>query len=246
MGLYAKGWKYVVGCDEAGRGPLAGPVVSAACYLPPDVMIEGVCDSKAIVTEKEREKVYELITNHPDIKCAFAVLDPEEIDNLNILQAAMKGMADSVDQLVSKKDVKEKDMFVLIDGPYIPRTLVSNNAEAVVKGDSKCACIAAASIIAKVTRDRIMHKYDLMYPQYEWKLNKGYATPRHKDLVKKYGPCEFHRKSFNPVKSMLGWVRPPPANPNLPKHKKLPKIDDDDDNSKKLKNEKTTKNTKKK
>eukprot|EP00494_Astrolonche_serrata_P022246 UN22503 len=211
LGLYSDGWRYVVGCDEAGRGPLAGPVVSAACMLPPDVDIEGVCDSKAILTEELREAVYEKITTHPKIKWAYAVLDREEIDNLNILQAAMKGMADSVDQLVDKGMDLEK-IFVLIDGPYIPRTLSvpKDHAEAVVKGDSKCACIAAASIIAKVTRDRLMHEYHKQYPQYEWNLNKGYATPRHKELVKQYGPCTLHRRSFNPIKTMLGWTRPVP------------------------------------
>jgi len=212
----------VVGCDEAGRGPLAGPVVSACCHVPLGVTIDGICDSKAITCEKRREEIFEALVKHPKVKYATAVLDHNEVDRLNILQAAMKGMADSVIELLESGS---KIDFVLIDGPHKPRTLTSNfveHVEPIVKGDSKVHCIAAASIIAKVTRDRIMADLSKQYPVYEWKQNKGYPTPAHKALIKKHGPCPLHRKSFNPVRTMLGWTRAKPKE-KAAKEKKKPK-----------------------
>lgn len=205
-GLTDKGFKCIVGCDEAGRGPLAGPVVSAAVHMPPDMKIEGVADSKTLLQEKIREEVYERITNDKRVRWATQVHDRHVIDELNILQAAMKGMADSVDKLIAEGLAVD---YVLVDGPHKPRTMTPDvECEPVVKGDSKVHAIAAASIIAKVTRDRIMHEYDKVYPQYNFSQHKGYPTPEHKALVSKHGPCDIHRRSFNPVKTMLGWTRP--------------------------------------
>lgn len=178
--------KRIAGVDEAGRGPLAGPVVAAAVMFENDYIIEGVNDSKKL-SEKKRESLYELIING-SLAYGIGIVDHNQIDKINILQASLKAMKLAVDQLKTKPDL------VLIDGN---KTFYSEiEAEAIVKGDSKSFAIAAASIIAKVTRDRIMYEASRVYPQYLWNKNKGYATREHIEAIQKYGPTNLHRKTF--------------------------------------------------
>ena len=177
---------YVCGTDEAGRGPLAGPVVAAACILPDGVVIEGLDDSKKI-SEKKREKLYTEICNTAISYC-IALSTPEEIDTINILEASLQAMRRAIDGLSVKPD------FVLVDG-NIDRGF-SIPAKAVIGGDAKSQSIAAASILAKVTRDRLCMELDEKYPQYNFKKHKGYPTKAHKLAVYEYGPCPEHRRSF--------------------------------------------------
>ena len=178
--------KLVAGVDEAGRGPLAGPVVAAAVIFPPDTMIEGVNDSKQL-SEKERETLIPDILNK-SISCSVSVISHSKIDEINILQASLLAMSISVSRLKIVPDL------VLVDGnkkfefmrPVLP----------IVKGDSKSFSIAAASIIAKVARDRVMKRLDCKFPQYLWNKNKGYPTKEHIKAVKLYGPSPLHRKTF--------------------------------------------------
>ena len=179
--------------DEAGRGPLAGSVVAAAVILPADVeSLPGVFDSKQL-TEAEREELFEELHALPGIKISVASATAEEIDKLNILRATHLAMRRAVAGL------KEAD-FVLVDGLPVQFTLPSRN---IIKGDAKSASIAAASIIAKVTRDREMLQYDAEYPQYGFARHKGYGTREHLDALKKFGPSPIHRKSFRPVYELL-------------------------------------------
>jgi len=204
MELREAGYRCVVGVDEAGRGPLAGPVVIAAAFVPIEVRIDGITDSKKINEEEEREKLYEIIMATPSIKYSVAVLDHEAIDEYNILEASMMGMRECVqklhDSLVAEGE-KGVD-YALADGNRDPRFVHPQGLEYeyITKGDSKVYCIGAASIIAKVRRDRMMLKYDAMYPLYGFAGHKGYPTPQHKALVLSKGPCDIHRKSFRPVK----------------------------------------------
>ncbi|GLD98763.1 hypothetical protein PINS_up007481 [Pythium insidiosum] len=186
------GYQVVVGCDEAGRGPLAGPVVAAACYVPLDVSIEGVHDSKKL-SEPQREALFERLTTHPRVKYAVHVNSAQRIDEINILQASLEAMALAVDALDVRAD------FAFIDGNRMPPTL-RIAGETVVQGDSKVFSIAAASIIAKVTRDRIMVELDAKYPQYNLKQHKGYPTREHMAAIAKHGACEIHRMTFAPLK----------------------------------------------
>ncbi|KAK1930554.1 Ribonuclease HII [Phytophthora citrophthora] len=192
-----KGYTTVIGVDEAGRGPLAGPVVAAACHVPLDVTVEGVDDSKKIL-EPQREKLYELLTSHPRITYAVHVNSAQRIDEINILQASLESMTKSVNEVAEKLSQKVKT-FVLVDGNKLPPTL-ELPAEAVVKGDSKVYSIAAASIIAKVTRDRLMREYDEKFPLYGLAQHKGYPTKAHIAAIAKHGPCEIHRMTFAPLK----------------------------------------------
>lgn len=184
--LYEKGYSAVCGCDEAGRGPLCGPVVAAAVILPKDTIIEGLDDSKKL-TEKKREKLFEVIKEKA-IAYAIAEALPEEIDEINILNASMLAMRRAVDKLSVKAD------FALIDGNCSRGFEIPT--ETVVKGDSKSCSIAAASILAKVTRDRGCIELDQMYPMYGIAKHKGYPTKEHMDAVRKYGPSPIHRKTF--------------------------------------------------
>jgi len=202
--LLGLGFHCVVGVDEAGRGPLAGPVVIGAAYVPMDVRIEGIDDSKKINDEAEREKLFEQIQAHPQIEYSVSVLDHEAIDEHNILEASMMGMRQCVeklhDQLIAK-GAKGVD-YALADGNRDPRFRYPEgvNYEYIIKGDSKVYCIGAASICAKVVRDRMMIEYDKKWPQFGFAQHKGYPTPTHKATVTSKGPCEIHRKSFRPVK----------------------------------------------
>ncbi len=187
------GFKYICGVDEAGRGPLAGPVCAAAVILPSDIEIEGLNDSKKL-SEKKREALFDIICEKAISYCvAYGTL--EEIEKFNILEATFLAMNRSIDGLSVKAD------YALIDGNRVPKG-ITVPCETVVKGDAKSCSIAAASILAKVTRDRLLLEYDEKYPQYNFKKHKGYGTKEHTELILKYGPCEIHRLSF--LKNILG------------------------------------------
>ena len=185
--LYHKGFKNICGIDEAGRGPLAGPVVIAGVIMPEDSMIEGVNDSKK-VSEKKREKLYDIILEEA-ISYSVAIIGQDVIDEINILNATKQGVTKVVEGLDVKPDLILVDALTHIDTKGIPY-------DSIIKGDAKCYNIAAASIIAKVTRDRIMRQWDEIYPQYGFINHKGYGTAKHIQALKEYGPCPIHRKSF--------------------------------------------------
>ena len=185
--LYEKGFKNICGIDEAGRGPLAGPVVVAGVIMPQDSMIEGVNDSKK-VSEKKREKLYDIIIQEA-ISYSVAIIGQDIIDEINILNATKKGVTQVVDELQIKPDLIEIDALEHINTRGIPY-------ESIIKGDAKCYNIAAASIIAKVTRDRIMRQWDEIYPQYGFIAHKGYGTVKHMEAIRQYGLCPIHRRSF--------------------------------------------------
>ncbi len=185
--LYKKGFKNICGIDEAGRGPLAGPVVVAGVIMPENSMIEGVNDSKK-VSEKKREKLYDLILEEA-ISYSVAIIGHDVIDDINILNATKRGVTQVIDGLDIKPELIIIDALEHIDTRGIPY-------ESIIKGDAKCYNIAAASIIAKVTRDRIMREYDEIYPQYGFINHKGYGTAKHITAIKEYGLCPIHRKSF--------------------------------------------------
>ena len=185
--LYNKGFKNICGIDEAGRGPLAGPVVVAGVIMPEDSMIEFVNDSKK-VTEKRREKLYDIIKEEA-ISYSIAIIDQDVIDDINILNATKKGVTEVVDGLDVKPDLILVDALEHINTRGIPY-------EPLVKGDARCYNIAAASILAKVTRDRIMRQWDEIYPEYGFLSNKGYGTAKHITAIKEYGLCPIHRVTF--------------------------------------------------
>lgn len=187
------GYKSICGVDEAGRGPLAGPVCAAAVILPENFEIEGLDDSKKL-SEKKRDLLFEkIIENAVSYNVAFGSL--EEIEEYNILEATYIAMNRAINGLSVKPD------FALIDGNRAPKG-ITVPCETVVKGDSKSCSVAAASILAKVTRDRLMLEYDKKYPQYNFAAHKGYGTKAHYEAIKNYGICEIHRKSF--LKNVLG------------------------------------------
>ena len=185
--LRKKGFQYICGIDEAGRGPLAGPVVVASVIMPADSMIEGVNDSKK-VSEKKREKIYEQILEEA-ISYGVAIIGQDEIDEINILNATKKGLTISLQELTKKPDLILVDALNGIDTMGIPY-------DSIIKGDAKCYSIAAASIIAKVTRDRIMREWDKIYPEYGFEKHKGYGTAAHIAAIKENGLCPIHRRSF--------------------------------------------------
>ena len=185
--LYSKGFKNICGIDEAGRGPLAGPVVVAGVIMPQDSMIEGINDSKK-VTEKRREKLYDVIKEEA-ISYSIAVIDHHVIDDINILNATKQGVTEVVDGLDVKPDLIIVDALTHINTRGI-------SYEPIIKGDAKCYNIAAASILAKVTRDRIMRQWDEIYPQYGFSSHKGYGTAKHIAAIKEYGLCPIHRLTF--------------------------------------------------
>lgn len=178
---------YLVGIDEVGRGPLAGPVVAAAVILPPDCMIPGLKDSKKL-TEEKREALYEIIQEQA-VAIGIGLIEPEEIDQINILQATFKAMREAL------AEIEVPYQVILVDGDK-PIPGISCNQHAVIKGDDKSSAIAAASVIAKVTRDRLMKEYDTIYPMYDWQSNKGYGSEKHYDAIRTYGITSQHRKSF--------------------------------------------------
>jgi ribonuclease HII len=185
----AQGKKRIAGIDEAGRGPLAGPVVAAVCVLPESFELKGLNDSKQVL-EEDRERLYQEIIAVAEYGIGQA--ESPEIDRYNILRASFFAMSRALSQLRAKPDI------ILIDGHLAPSFGILTFP--IVKGDSQSASIAAASILAKVTRDRIMRQYDQEYPQYGFAGHKGYATPEHLAAIEQYGPCAIHRKSFEPIK----------------------------------------------
>ena len=185
--LYSTGLNHIAGIDEAGRGPLAGPVVVGIAIMKPDSFIEGVNDSKKI-SERKREQLYEQITSEA-IDWAVGIVDQKEIDEINILNATKKALHMAISNLKVKPDRILVDALEHIDTYGIPYT-------SIIKGDAKIYSISAASIIAKVTRDRIMKEYDEIYPEYGFSGHKGYGTAKHIQALKTYGPCSLHRKTF--------------------------------------------------
>ena len=184
---YDRGIEYIAGIDEAGRGPLAGPVVVASVIMPKDSMIEGVNDSKK-VSEKKREILYDKILDEV-VSYGIGIIYQEEIDEINILQATKKGLTSAIEQMEIKPNLILVDALNGIDTLGIPY-------QSIIKGDAKCYSISAASIIAKVTRDRIMREWDKVYPQYGFEKHKGYGTAAHIAAIREYGLCSIHRRSF--------------------------------------------------
>ncbi len=184
--LNEKGYNFICGVDEAGRGPLAGPVCAAAVILPKDTVIEGVNDSKKL-TEKKREELFDVVTKEALAYC-IAFGSVEEIEEYNILKTTLNTMKRAVEGLDVKAD------YAIIDGNKLPD--ISIPCEYVIKGDAKSISIAAASILAKVSRDRLMLEYAQKYPEYGFEKHKGYGTKLHTEMILKYGPTNIHRLSF--------------------------------------------------
>ncbi len=182
----SEGYKCICGCDEAGRGPLAGPVVAAACVLPTGLYIEGLNDSKKL-SEKKREALFDVIKAE-SLAYSIASASVEEIEEINILNASMLAMKRAIEGLSIKAD------FALIDGNIVRGFDIP--AVPIIKGDATSPSIAAASILAKVTRDRMLCEYDRLYPEYGFAKHKGYGTKLHTDAIKKYGILPVHRRSF--------------------------------------------------
>lgn len=182
----SRGYKYICGVDEAGRGPLAGPVFAAAVILPIDCEIEGLNDSKKL-SEKKREELFDVITEKAVSFCV-ASASVEEIEEINILQATFLAMRRAVEGLDVKAD------FAFVDGNRKPALDIDQST--LVKGDARCPSIAAASILAKVSRDRLMSEIDKQYPEYKFSQHKGYGTKLHYEMIEKYGISPVHRRSF--------------------------------------------------
>ena len=186
----AEGWGRVCGIDEAGRGPLAGPVVAAAVVLPAGYELPGLTDSKQLSAAR-REKLYSQIMQDPAVSKCVASASVEEIDRLNILRATHLAMRRAAEGLAPRPD------FCLIDGLPVPGFPIPSRS--LVKGDARCLSIAAASVLAKVTRDHLMHELHRQYPQYGWQRNAGYGTREHLNALREYGITPHHRRSFAPV-----------------------------------------------
>ena len=187
--LYDAGYSNICGVDEAGRGPLAGPVVVAACILPPFLRIPGINDSKKL-SEKKRDELYKIIVKEA-IAYKVVFIGVEDIDELNIYNATKKGMLEAIEGLKVEPD------YVLIDAMPLGELKQSNKS--IIHGDALSASIAAASFLAKVSRDQYMKKMDIKYPNYGFSRHKGYGTKAHLEALDKYGPCPIHRKSYYPV-----------------------------------------------
>jgi ribonuclease HII len=187
--IQAQGFRVIAGLDEAGRGPLAGPVVAAAVVLAPIKKMAGIDDSKKLSPE-QREKIFSLILQQA-AAVGIGVVDAREIDRLNILRASLKAMEQAVQNLPLSPD------FLLIDGIHSLTLPLAQRA--IPKGDQRCQSIAAASIVAKVTRDRLMLAYHDEYPQYNFARHKGYGTREHLQAIRQYGCCPLHRQSFKPI-----------------------------------------------
>ncbi len=191
--FYNEKTKVIVGIDEAGRGPLCGPVVAACCILKSDYHNEAINDSKKL-TEKKREKLYKEILNDC-IDYGVGIVEADRIDEINILEATKEAMKIALSKLKVDYDL------VLIDAVKLD---IEKPSISIIKGDAKCECIAAASIIAKVTRDHILIEFAHKYPEYGFEKHKGYGTKKHIEALNKYGPIDgWHRKSFEPIKSMI-------------------------------------------
>lgn len=192
--LWSLGYNLVAGCDEAGRGPLFGPVVCASVILPHDFKLEGLNDSKKL-SEKKREEYFPIIMENA-LSVGISIISAKEIDEINIYEASRKGMLDAVSKLNIKPDYIITDAMPL-DG------FTDINHEAIIKGDAKSITIAAASVIAKVTRDHIMYEEDKKHPEYEFCKHKGYPTKKHIELLNKYGIIDGYRHTYGPVKKYI-------------------------------------------
>lgn len=190
--VYQQGYRCVAGIDEAGRGPLAGPVVAAACILPQGLLIKGVDDSKKL-SPKVREQLFEELMANPQIIYGVGIIDPEEIDRINIYQATIQAMLQAVNALDVPPD------YLLVDGMNLIHSAIPSLK--IIKGDQLSLSIAAASIIAKVTRDRLMQRFHQQWPMYGFEQHKGYGTALHLNALEQHGPCPIHRRSFEPVKT---------------------------------------------
>jgi ribonuclease HII len=191
--LYQQGYSSVAGLDEAGRGPLAGPVVAAACVLPEGFLLTHLNDSKRVRPE-ERDLLFDQLVNDSSVDYAIGVVSVERIDQINILRASLEAMKLAVHAL------KTPPTYLLVDGDHLPPIEIPG--EALVRGDGRSLSIAAASILAKVTRDRLMVQEAEKWPRYCFAQNKGYATLEHLTALHRYGPCPIHRRSFEPIKTM--------------------------------------------
>ncbi len=189
--LFQDGYELIAGVDEAGRGCLAGPVVAAAAIIPQKFNPKGLNDSKKL-TSKQRDQFYDLIIAHA-LSWAVIEINASKIDEINIFQASMLAMQKAVNSLKLKPD------FLLVDGPHLIETKIPQKA--LKKGDARSSSIASASIIAKVSRDRIMHNYAKEYADYSFGVHKGYGTAKHLSELEKFGPTPIHRQTFAPVKS---------------------------------------------
>ena len=192
--LWDEGYENIAGCDEAGRGPLFGPVVAASVILPHNFELEGLNDSKKL-TEKKREEYYPIIMEKA-LAVGISIVSPEEIDEINIYEASRQGMLRAIASMNIKPDYIITDAMPL-DG------FTNIKHESIIKGDAKSISIAAASVIAKVTRDRLMYEEDKKHPEYEFAKHKGYPTKKHIELLNKYGIIDGYRKTYGPVKRYL-------------------------------------------
>ena len=190
----AKGFKYIAGIDEAGRGPLAGPVLAAACIIPQGVYLPKVNDSK-LITPKVRQELFEYITQDKRIFYGIGLVEVDVIDCINIYQATIKAM------LMAIAELKKQPDYLLVDGLNLSHSHIPSLK--IIKGDQLSQSIAAASILAKVTRDRLMVEYHKKWSAYGFDQHKGYATEQHLHALKQHGPCELHRKTFEPIKTAL-------------------------------------------
>lgn len=190
--LYKKGIKLIAGIDEVGRGPLVGPVVTAAVILKEDFFDERINDSKKI-TEKKREELYKIIMENA-VSVGIGISSEQIIDEINILEATKRAMKEAINNL------EIRPQHLLIDAVKLDIDIPSTS---IIKGDAKSQSIAAASIIAKVTRDKMMYELDKLHPEYDFKSNKGYGTKKHIEAIYKYGPLKEHRKTFAPISNIL-------------------------------------------
>ena len=192
--LYDKGINYIGGVDEVGRGPLIGPVVASCVVLPKDFVLEGLTDSKKL-SEKKRDKFYDYIIEHA-LAYGIGVVSPEEIDEINIYEASRKAMLIAISKVREQINLEH----VLIDAMPIKIDIPTTS---IIKGDAKSISIAAASVVAKVTRDKMMYELDEKYPMYGFASHKGYPTKKHIEAIHKYGLIEGYRKSYGPVKEVI-------------------------------------------
>lgn len=194
--LKKHGIRRFAGVDEVGRGPLAGPVVACACVIPDGVCFTGLKDSK-LLSQKTLDRLYHELIGCPGIDYSVAIVGHEVIDRINILQASLQAMRQAVEGL------KVPPEMVVVDGNRVPAAL-SMPCLAVVKGDSHCPSVSAASVIAKFLRDQIMQEYDKKWPEYGFASHKGYGTSLHFEKLQQYGPCPIHRKTFSPISELIG------------------------------------------